>query len=67
MERLVLLAGNVSAIIGLLMCLTAGAVRLLGDFHLSGYSAMTIFQAGTGLMVLACLAKLEILLARSQH
>ena len=67
MERLVQLAGNVSAIIGLLMCLTAGAVRLLGDFHLSGYSAMTIFQAGTGLMVLGCLAKLELLLIRSQH
>ena len=37
-------------VIGLLMCLTAGVVRLLGDFHLSGYSAMTIFQAGTGLI-----------------
>ena len=43
MERLVQLAGNVSAIIGLLMCLTAGAVRLLGDFHLAEDAAQEAF------------------------
>jgi len=64
MDRLISVVGNMAAIIGLLMCLISGAVRLMGDFHLSGYSAMTIFLTGTAFMVLACLAKLEILLIR---
>lgn len=66
MERLILLAGNLLAVIGLLMCLGAGVVRLSGHFHLYGYSAMTIFVAGTGLIVMACLAKLELLLLRDR-
>ena len=61
MDKLISVVGNLAAIIGLLMCLISGAVRLMGDFHLAGYSAMTIFLTGTGFMVLACLAKLEIL------
>ena len=66
MERLISLAGNLLAVIGLSMCLVAGLVRLSGDFHLFGYSAMTIFMAGTGLMMMACLAKLELLLLRGR-
>jgi len=65
-ERLISLAGNLLAVIGLSMCLVAGLVRLSGDFHLFGYSAMTIFMAGTGLMMMACLAKLELLLLRGR-
>ncbi len=66
MERLILLAGNLAAVIGLVMSLGAGVVRLSGHFHLYGYSAMTIFTAGTGLIVIAILAKLEVLLLRSR-
>ncbi|GMQ86863.1 MAG: hypothetical protein BMS9Abin08_0061 [Gammaproteobacteria bacterium] len=66
MERLILLAGNLAAVIGLVMSLGAGAVRLSGHFHLYDYSAMTIFIAGIGLIVIACLAKLEVLLLRSR-
>jgi len=64
-ERLISLAGNLIAVIGLMLCLGAGVVRLSGSFHLFGYSAMTIFMAGTGLMVMACLAKVELLLLRA--
>lgn len=66
MERLISLAGNLLAVIGLMICLGAGLVRLSGNFHLFGYSAMTVFMAGTGLMVMACLAKLELLLLRGR-
>jgi len=66
-ERLISLAGNLVAVIGLMMCLVGGVVRLLGNFHLFGYSAMTIFIAGTGLMVMACLAKVELLLLRERE
>ena len=67
MERLISLAGNLLAVIGLMICLGAGLVRLSGNFHLFGYSAMTVFMAGTGLMVMACLAKLELLLLRKRE
>lgn len=66
MERLISQAGNLIAVIGLMMCLGAGFVRLSGNYHMFGYSAMTVFTAGTGLMVMACLAKLELLLLRSR-
>ena len=65
-ERLLSLTGNLVAVTGLTLCFVAGVVRLSGDYHLSGYSAMTIFLAGTGLMVMACLAKLELLLLRNR-
>ncbi len=61
MERVIALIGNLAGVAGILLCLLAGGARVLGDFHLYDYSAITIFQAGIGLMVLACLAKLEVL------
>ena len=67
MERLIALAGDLAAVAGLAMCLVAALVRLAGNYHLFGYSLMTIFLAGTGLLVLACLAKVELLLRRSRR
>ena len=66
MQRLISLTANLLAVIGLVLCLGAGLTRLSGNFHLFGYSAMTIFIAGTGLMVMACLAKVELLLLRDR-
>jgi hypothetical protein len=66
MERIIALVGNLSGIAGILLCLVSGATRFLGDFHLFDFTAITIFQAGTGLMVLGCLAKLELLLMRAR-
>ena len=66
MDKLILVAGNVAAVIGLLMCLGAGLIRLAGNFHLFGYSLMTIFTAGMGLLLMACLAKLQLLLRRDE-
>ena len=67
MERLLSLTGNLIAVFGLLLCLGGGVVRLSGNYHVFGYSAMTIFMAGTGLMVMACLLKLELLLLRNKQ
>ena len=64
MERMLMLVGNLSALAGILLCAGAGGARVMGLYLFSGYSTMTIFQVGTGLLVLACLAKLELLLMR---
>jgi hypothetical protein len=59
MEKMVGIVGNVSAIVGILLAFGAGLARVLGLYLVSGYTTMTLFQVGTGLMVLACLCKLE--------
>jgi hypothetical protein len=51
--------GNFAGILGMLLCLMAGGIRITGDFYLFGYAAMTIFNLGIALMVAACLAKLH--------
>ena len=66
MERMITLLGNISALAGILLCAGAGVTRLLGIYITSGYATMTLFQIGTGLLVLACLCKLESLLIRSR-
>ena len=65
MERLIDVLGNLSALAGILLCGGAGIARVFGLYLFSGYATMTLFQVGTGLMVLACLCKLESLLNRS--
>ena len=59
MGDVIRLVGNVSAIVGILLAFGAGITRILGLYLVSGYTTMTLFQVGTGLMVLACLCKLE--------
>lgn len=61
MGKIIELVGNVSAIVGVLMAFGSGLARVLGLYLVSGYTTMTLFQVGTGLMVLACLCKLEVM------
>ena len=51
-------------LLGALICLAAGLTRVSGSFYLGGYAATTLFMAGVGLMVFACLLKLEAIAAR---
>ena len=64
MERVITIIGNLAALVGILLCLVSGVARATGSYLIAGYAAITLFQAGTGLMVLACLCKLETLLMR---
>ena len=64
MERILTLLGNLSALAGILLCAGAGGARVVGIYITSSFTTMTLFQVGTGLLVLACLCKLEILLIR---
>ena len=50
MEKMVGVIGNVSAIVGILLAFGAGLARVLGLYLMSGYTTMTLFQVGTGLM-----------------
>ena len=54
-------AGNSFAVIGLLLCLTAGLARIFGSFYLIGFEALTLFNVGTTLLIAACLAKIQLI------
>lgn len=64
MGKMLGLLGNVSAVLGVLLAFGAGLARVFGFYLVSGFTTMTLFQVGTGLMVLACLCKLEALQQR---
>ncbi len=64
MHNLVNAIATFSGVLGTLLCIIAGITRFLGAYQLGGYGAMAIFTVGTGLMVFACLVKLEVLLGR---
>ena len=63
MHQLLRLTGSIAGILGALVCAIAGLARATGIFYLGGYEATTIFMVGTGVMVFACLVKLEQILA----
>jgi hypothetical protein len=55
------LAGSISGVLGALICFVAGLARLAGYYYLAGYQSTTVFSVGVGMMVFACLVKLESL------
>lgn len=61
MERTLDLAGTSVGVLGILICLVAGAVRLTGKYHVLGYEAITLFIAGIALIVAGCFVKLHLL------
>ncbi|MGB5340257.1 MAG: hypothetical protein WBO06_14325 [Gammaproteobacteria bacterium] len=66
MEKLTAFLGNIAALVGVLACVVAGGVRVLGHYQVFDISSTALFQAGVGLMVLACLCKLHVLSIRSR-
>ena len=67
MHQFLTLSGHIAAVLGILLCAASGLARLSGSYHLAGYEATTLFIVGTGLMVFACLAKLQALSAQSRN
>ena len=51
--------GSVVGIIGILMCLGAGVVRVTGGHWLFGFEAFTLFLGGIGVMMVACLLQVQ--------
>ena len=58
---------NAAAIVGIVLGLLAGGFRVMGNYYLAGFEAMTVFNVGVGLMVFSALVKLELLLRRSNR
>jgi hypothetical protein len=61
MKQLMTYGGQAAGILGALLCLVSGMARVFGSFHFANFEATTLFMVGIGLMVFACLLKLELL------
>lgn len=59
MYKYLTLAGFISGIVGMVICLISGLARIAGTYYLADYQSTTVFNMGVGLMVFACLVKLE--------
>ncbi len=57
------LVGSFAGILGVIICLTSGLARIAGYYYLANYQSTTVFNMGIGLMVFACLVKLETALS----
>jgi len=58
-------AGSVFALVGLLVCAVAVLTRLGGAFYLAGFELGVLFNAGVALLVIAVLAKVQVLISRA--
>jgi len=57
-------AGHGAAYLGVFVCTATSIARVLGNYSVAGFSVLSGFELGVGLMVFACLAKLHLLNAR---
>jgi hypothetical protein len=66
MPKLLMSIGTIAGALGVLICAISGLARVSGFYYVASYQSTTLFSVGTGLMVFACLVKLEALLAQSR-
>lgn len=52
---------KVSAVLGVLICLVAGVVRIVASPYLAGFEALTLFIGGIAVMLFSALLKLELI------
>ena len=64
MQKILGFAGSIAGIVGALLCLVAGLARVGGAYYLAGYETTTLFEVGAGLMIFACLTRLEEMRSR---
>jgi hypothetical protein len=64
METLLISTGRLAGLVGVVLCVIAGGVRLSGAYWLGGFQVITLLQAGIASMVLGCLCLLMVLLER---
>ena len=60
MTKLLQYGGAAVAVLGILVCLITGVLRLMGHYNVLGYETMTLFISGIALMVAACAVKLYL-------
>ena len=61
MDKFIDVAGNVSAVLGILLCVASGIARIASIWEILDFGTVAVFNVGVGLMVFSCWAKLHSL------
>ena len=61
MNKMIAYFGNGVGLAGVVLTIAAGIGRATGHYYFAGFEILTLFSGGVGLMVMACLAKLQLL------
>lgn len=65
MEKAIEIVGNISGVLGALVCFVSGLFRLFGQHTLSNQILLeSMFILGIGLMVFSCMTMLHLLRSR---
>jgi hypothetical protein len=56
--------GDLLMLAGIIVVLAPVLARMMGQFYVLGFELSTVLLGGVALLVLACLAKLELLLRK---
>jgi hypothetical protein len=61
LQDLLIWIGCITGVIGVLMTVVAVLARLSGAFHVGGFEAGTLMQAGMAVMLVACVSYLALI------
>lgn len=61
MNKLIENTATVAAVLGVVLTLVSGITRLLGNYYLGSFAAMTLFNGGMGLMLIGIVGQLHTL------
>ena len=61
MNKMIAYFGTIVGLAGVVLTIGAGVGRATGHYYFAGFEMLTLFSGGVGLMVMACLAKLQFL------
>lgn len=59
MNKNIVFAGTATGVAGSVICGISGLARVAGYYYVLGFQSTTLFNVGVGLMVFACMIKLE--------
>jgi len=57
MNNLINKIGLIAALLGVVVCVLAGVLRLLGSYHIAGIESQTVFMVGMAGMLISILIK----------
>ena len=58
MNKIINNFGCLIGIMGLLLCLFAGVIRMMKHYYIFGFEVLTLLNVGIAMMVTACMVKL---------
>ena len=54
MDNALMTIGRIAGVVGILVCAVAIIGRLLGNYHMLGFEAVTLLHGGTSVVVIGC-------------